>query len=87
MVGEEGQKLGAGQTGEIVARSAMSLGDYWGAPERTAQSFFPGDWFRPYDIGYLDEDSFLYYFGRPQKIPPQGPPSCDARRRGRPIAS
>jgi acyl-CoA synthetase (AMP-forming)/AMP-acid ligase II len=64
VVGEEGQKLGAGQAGEIVARSAMSLGDYWGTPERTAQSFFPGDWFRPYDIGYLDEDGFLYYLGR-----------------------
>ncbi len=25
-------------------------------PERTAQSFFPGDWFRPYDVGYLDQD-------------------------------
>jgi acyl-CoA synthetase (AMP-forming)/AMP-acid ligase II len=64
VVDEEGRKLGTGQAGEIVARSAMSLGEYWAMPERTAQSFFPGDWFRPYDIGYLDEDGFLYYLGR-----------------------
>jgi acyl-coenzyme A synthetase/AMP-(fatty) acid ligase len=64
VVDEEGKRLGAGQVGEIVARSAMSLGEYWAMPERTAQAFFPGDWFRPYDIGYLDEDGFLYYLGR-----------------------
>ncbi len=64
VVDEDGKRLGAGQAGEIVARSAMSLGEYWGMPERTAQSFLPGDWFRPYDIGYLDEDGFLYYLGR-----------------------
>jgi non-ribosomal peptide synthetase component E (peptide arylation enzyme) len=29
VVGEQGQKLGVGQAGEIVARSAMSLGGYW----------------------------------------------------------
>jgi acyl-coenzyme A synthetase/AMP-(fatty) acid ligase len=64
VVDEQGARLGPGQVGEIVVRSAMSLGGYWGMPERTAQSFFPGDWFRPYDVGYLDEDGFLYYSDR-----------------------
>lgn len=36
------------------------VGEYWAMPERSAQSFFPGEWFRPYDVGYLDEDGFLY---------------------------
>jgi acyl-CoA synthetase (AMP-forming)/AMP-acid ligase II len=64
VVDEHGRKLGAGQVGEIAARSAMSLGEYWAMPERTAQSFFPGDWFRPHDLGYTDDDGFLYYLGR-----------------------
>jgi acyl-coenzyme A synthetase/AMP-(fatty) acid ligase len=64
VVDEQGTRLSPGQVGEIVVRSAMSLGEYWGMPERTAQSFFPGDWFRPYDVGYLDEDGFLYYSDR-----------------------
>ncbi|MGH3187338.1 MAG: class I adenylate-forming enzyme family protein [Streptosporangiaceae bacterium] len=64
VVDEQGTRLAAGQVGEIVVRSAMSLGEYWGLPERNAQSFFPGDWFRPYDVGYLDEDGFLYYSDR-----------------------
>jgi acyl-coenzyme A synthetase/AMP-(fatty) acid ligase len=64
VVDQEGRRLGPGQVGEIVARSAMSLGSYWGSPERTRQAFFPGGWFRPYDVGRLDEDGFLYYYGR-----------------------
>lgn len=64
VVDEQGARLGPGQAGEIVVRSAMSLGEYWALPERNAQSFFPGDWFRPYDVGFLDEDGFLYYSDR-----------------------
>jgi acyl-coenzyme A synthetase/AMP-(fatty) acid ligase len=64
VVDEQGTRLPPGQAGEIVVRSAMSIGEYWGMPERTAQSFFPGDWFRPFDVGYLDQDGFLYYSDR-----------------------
>ncbi|MGH9009122.1 MAG: class I adenylate-forming enzyme family protein [Acidimicrobiia bacterium] len=64
IVDENGRRLGPAQVGEIVVRSAMSIGDYWGMPEKTAESFLPGDWFRPMDVGYLDEDGFLYYSDR-----------------------
>lgn len=60
----EGNTLGPNETGEICVRSAMSLGSYWGLPGQTAASTFPGDWFRPSDVGYLDEDGFLYYSDR-----------------------
>jgi acyl-coenzyme A synthetase/AMP-(fatty) acid ligase len=60
----EGNPLGAGEVGEIAVRSAMSQGDYWGMPEKTAEARFPDDWFRPYDVGYLDADGFLYYSDR-----------------------
>jgi acyl-CoA synthetase (AMP-forming)/AMP-acid ligase II len=60
----DGNVLGANQTGEICVRSAMSLGGYWGLPELTGQASFPGDWFRPSDVGYLDEDGFLFYSDR-----------------------
>jgi acyl-CoA synthetase (AMP-forming)/AMP-acid ligase II len=59
-----GERLGAGQTGEIAVRSAMSLGGYWGMEDATKAAFFDGDWFRPRDVGYLDEDGFLYYADR-----------------------
>jgi acyl-CoA synthetase (AMP-forming)/AMP-acid ligase II len=64
VVDDRGKRLGPGQEGEIVARSAMSLGEYWGMPQRSAQSYFAHDWFRTHDVGYLDQDGFLYYLGR-----------------------
>ncbi|HEX4907169.1 MAG TPA: long-chain fatty acid--CoA ligase, partial [Actinomycetes bacterium] len=64
IVDEDGNRLGPREVGEIVVRSAMSVGEYWGLPAKTAEAFFPGDWFRPYDVGYLDEDGFLYYADR-----------------------
>jgi acyl-coenzyme A synthetase/AMP-(fatty) acid ligase len=68
VVDEQGRSLGAGRVGEIVVRSAMSEGGYWDMPERTALSYFPGGWFRPYDVGYLDEHGYLYYLGRTRDI-------------------
>jgi acyl-coenzyme A synthetase/AMP-(fatty) acid ligase len=61
---DNGKRLGPGQVGEIAVRSAMSIGEYWGLPEKTREAFSPGDWFRPFDVGYLDEDGFLYYADR-----------------------
>lgn len=60
----DGHRLGPNQLGEIAVRSAMSLGEYWDMPEKTKEASFPGDWFRPFDVGYLDEDGFLYYADR-----------------------
>src|SRR4029453_3916309 len=40
------------------------VGEPGGRPAKPAEAFFPGDWFRPYDVGYLDEDGFLYYADR-----------------------
>ena len=60
----DGNRLGPGRIGEITVRSAMSEGGYWGLPDKTADALFPGGWFRPFDVGYLDEDGFLYYADR-----------------------
>jgi len=64
VVDERGTRLKPGQVGEIVVRSAMSTSQYWNLPDKTEESFLPGGWFRPNDIGYLDEEGFLYYLDR-----------------------
>jgi acyl-coenzyme A synthetase/AMP-(fatty) acid ligase len=61
---ETGSRLPAGAVGEIVVRSAMSTGSYWDMKSKTEESFFDGGWFRPSDIGYIDDDGFLYYLDR-----------------------
>jgi acyl-coenzyme A synthetase/AMP-(fatty) acid ligase len=42
----------------------MSQGAYWGMPERSAASYFPGDWFRSGDVGHIDDEGFLFYADR-----------------------
>jgi acyl-coenzyme A synthetase/AMP-(fatty) acid ligase len=59
-----GARLKPGDIGEIAVRSAMSLGGYWGLEDASRNAYFENDWFRPRDIGYVDEDGFLYYADR-----------------------
>lgn len=64
IVDDHGRRLPPDQTGEIVVRSAMSIGEYWNMPEKTAEASLPGGWFRPMDVGHLDDDGFLYFSDR-----------------------
>jgi len=64
IMNDKGERLRAGEVGEIVVRSAMSASTYWNLKEESARAFFPGGWFRPNDIGYIDTDGFLYYLDR-----------------------
>jgi fatty-acyl-CoA synthase len=60
---EHGNRVPLGENGEICLRGPKITKGYWKDPDKTASAFF-GDWFRSGDIGYLDQDAFLYLTDR-----------------------
>lgn len=60
---DTGRRLAPCVNGEICLRGPKVTRGYWKDPGKTAAAFF-GDWFRSGDIGYLDDDGFLYLTDR-----------------------
>lgn len=63
VVDDNGNVLETGQTGEIWAKGATLMAEYYGRPEDTAAAF-EGDWFKTGDVGYIDEDGYIYIVDR-----------------------
>jgi long-chain acyl-CoA synthetase len=63
IVDDRGSDLHAGEIGEILVRSRSVISGYWGAPEETATAIRDG-WFCTGDLGYLDEDRYLFVVDR-----------------------
>jgi acyl-CoA synthetase (AMP-forming)/AMP-acid ligase II/acyl carrier protein len=62
-----GEILSAHEPGEIVLRGENVMAGYLNDPEANARAFH-GDWFRTGDLGYLDEDGFLFLRGRVKEM-------------------
>ena len=64
---EHGRSLPAGERGEVCISSPANCLGYWNKPEATAEAFRDG-WFHTGDVGYQDEDGFLYIVDRMKEI-------------------
>ena len=65
---DAGQPLPVGTHGEIAIRSAANISGYWDNPAATAAAFTVDGWFKTGDIGYLDEDDYLFIVDRKKDI-------------------
>jgi acyl-CoA synthetase (AMP-forming)/AMP-acid ligase II len=71
VVDERGEELPPGATGEIVARGARLMKGYWGRPEATAEAL-RGGWLHTGDLGYRDDDGYIFLKGRAREIIKRG---------------
>ncbi|MFT5194132.1 MAG: fatty-acyl-CoA synthase [Cellvibrionaceae bacterium] len=78
IVGSNGKEVGPNEEGEVLIKGANVMVEYWRNPEATAEVFgrLSGQldeahnvgWFHSGDIGYLDEDGYLYIKDRKKNM-------------------
>jgi long-chain acyl-CoA synthetase len=68
ILGEGDRHLPANERGEIAIRSAANIKCYWENPEATAAAFTTDGYLRSGDIGYVDEDGYLFIVDRKKDI-------------------
>ena len=59
-----GAGLPVGEIGELYTRSSSNMLGYWKLPEATASTMSSDGWIATGDVGYLDEDGYVYIYDR-----------------------
>lgn len=65
---DDGNKMLQGERGEVCIRSVANFNGYWENEEATQAAFTSDGYFRTGDIGYLDEDGYLFIVDRKKDI-------------------
>jgi fatty-acyl-CoA synthase len=65
---KDGTLLPAGQRGEIWIRGPNTISGYYKAPELTKQNFTSSGFWKSGDMGYMDEQGYVYLVDRKQDM-------------------
>ncbi len=65
---DNGEPLAQGGVGEVCIRSVANFEGYWNNDAATKAAFFDNGYFRSGDLGYLDEDGYLFIVDRKKDI-------------------
>ncbi len=68
MIDDNGNHMPQGERGEVCIRTIANFNGYWNNDEATREAFTSDGYFRTGDIGYLDEDGYLYIVDRKKDI-------------------
>jgi fatty-acyl-CoA synthase len=71
IVDEQNNSVSVGNVGEIICQSPLATHGYYKNPEATSASFRDG-WFYTGDLGYFDEDGYLFVVGRKKDMVKSG---------------
>lgn len=65
---DDARLLPRGERGEIVVRSSLRMTGYHADPEQTRAVERPGGWRATGDVGYVDDDGFVYIVDRKRDL-------------------
>ncbi len=65
---DDGKAVAQGGVGEVCIRSVANFRGYWNNEEATNKAFTDDQYFRTGDLGYLDEDGYLFIVDRKKDI-------------------
>jgi acyl-CoA synthetase (AMP-forming)/AMP-acid ligase II len=71
VVGDNDKPVGVNEVGEIICHSPLATHGYYKNPEATHASFRNG-WFYTGDLGYFDEEGYLFVAGRKKDMVKSG---------------
>ncbi len=65
---DEGKELGINETGELCVKGPQVMREYWNKEEETRKAFEPDGFLRTGDMGYIDDQGYIYLVDRKKEL-------------------